>query len=294
MACLRTTINRYLKERRALGQLGNESASAARYVLTDLQEIAGPDLAIGRLGRTHIEKWLMAQQCAASTRYTRLSCVRAFTRWCVEHELIRTDPCAGLTGIRRPKSLPRAAPPTSVATVLEYCDERMTVVVLLGAQEGLRCAEIARLTTSDIDGDLLRVLGKGNKERWVPLSPETAAAINRYLAVSPAGPHTPLIRSYTRPGRPIGSHSLSDLVSDAMRAAGVKRKPYDGVSLHALRHTCANDMLDSGADLRDVQEMLGHEHLSTTSIYAKRTVALQRLRQAAAGRTYKGGVRGGP
>jgi site-specific recombinase XerD len=71
-----------------------------------------------------------------------------------------------------------------------------------------------------------------------------------------------------------------------MTAAGVKQRAWDGKSAHAYRHTAATDMLEHGADLRDVQSMLGHQHLATTAIYVNRQEAESRLRDAAAGRTY--------
>jgi hypothetical protein len=79
---------------------------------------------------------------------------------------------------------------------------------------------------------------------------------------------------------------VGGLVSDLLYEAGIKQRGWDGRSAHAYRHTTANDMFDNGADVRDVQEMLGHAHLSSTQIYLRRQRALGRLREAANGRNY--------
>lgn len=287
---LRTAVNRYLKDRHQLGELSILSVRQQRSILGLFAEHVGPEMAVGRLARKHVEHWLIDMHVGNSTLYTRLCTLRAFTKWCAEHGYVKTDACMGIRGPRRPKGLPRAVTTDDMTRLLSVLDARMTVCVLLGAQEGLRRAEITRLSTSDVDLDkmLLRVLGKGDKERWVPLSPETAKAIDDYLTEYPAGPYKPLIRSYTRPDRGVRPEQVGMLTSAAMMIVGIKRKPWDGKSTHALRHTCANDMLEHGADIRDVQEMLGHEHMATTTIYLRRAVAMGRLRDAAAGRSYVG------
>lgn len=288
LACIRETVNRYIAQRTGAGEFNRVTARDRRYVLHRFADQVGPNRPIGRLSPTDIEDWLTAQTCGANTKYSRLSMIRGFTRWCVDHHLIRTDPAAGIRGPKRPQGLPRSVGENLIVQILEACDERTAVCVLLGVQEGLRRAEIAALTTSDIDYDhrLILVHGKGNKERLVPLSDQTAAAIGRYLTAHPAGPYKPLIRSYHDGITGVVPKTVGAQIVAAMRAAGVKAKPWDGRSAHALRHSCAAHMLDHGADVRDVQEMLGHAHIATTGIYLRRAAATGRLRDAAAGRSY--------
>src|SRR5262249_53055246 len=159
----------------------------------------------------------------------------------------------------RTKTVPRNISPEKITELLQYCDERLATAVLLGVQEGLRRFEIVGLTTSDIDVDdrILRVLGKGRKWREVPLADETYEQSGPYLERLPAGPGRPLIRSYLHPERGITGIRLGGLIREAMAEAGVKEAAWDGKSTHALRHSCADHMMDNGADIRDVQEMLG-------------------------------------
>lgn len=112
---------------------------------------------------------------------------------------------------------------------------------------------------------------------------EVAKALDEYLAEYPAQ-FGPLIRAYRTDTR-LMPDSISGMVSEWMRAAGVKRRSRDGRSAHSFRHTAASDVLDKCPDLRVVQQMLGHAHLTTTTIYLRRA-SMGQLREAMAGRRY--------
>lgn len=114
---------------------------------------------------------------------------------------------------------------------------------------------------------------------------EVEQALAAYLAEYPASAG-PLVRSYRQPQRSLDPDTISGLVSRIMWAAGVKRARRDGVSAHALRHTAATDMLRQDAHLRDVQQALGHAHLSTTEVYMPYVV--RSLEDAMGGRWYGG------
>jgi integrase/recombinase XerC len=290
LAGVYSTAARYIAERRKLGLFNQKTARNNWYALSSFADVTGANLSIGRVTQRHVEKWLLTRSDRLAPRSVRveLSMVRTFCRWCVEHDLMRRDPTRGIESPRIARLQPRVMGHGSVNEVLLHADDRGRVIVLLAVQEGLRCAEIAHLTTDMVDHDarLAFVRGKGGHERYVPISDETRKAIDRYLTACPASPGTPLVRSYIHPARGLTPQTVSKLVSQLMREAGVKAQPRDGRSAHALRHTCASDMLDNGADLRDVQEMLGHQHLATTGIYLRRQVALTRLRDAASGRDY--------
>lgn len=290
LATIRSTVNRYVTERKQLGQFTRDSAQDTRYILHRLADHCGPDMAIGRLSRRQIETWMMGRTCGPNSLNSELGRVRSFTKWCVIQGLIRRDPAYGIEAPRRTKTVPRNISAEKITELLQHCDERLSTAILLGVQEGLRRSEIVGLTLSDIDVDdrILRVLGKGRKWREVPLSTETYAQIGRYLERFPAGPGRPLIRSYLHPERGITAIRLGHLVAKAMSESGVKEAAWDGKSAHALRHSCADHMLENGAELRDVQEMLGHEKLATTAIYARRKAVRERVRQAASGRSYGG------
>jgi integrase/recombinase XerD len=284
------TCMRYVVEQKRLGVFTAATAKNNFYTLTSFADAVGPDLEVRRLTPEHVERWRLGLAAKAPGTVRReFSSVRTFCRWAVAHELLRKDPTVGIAAPKMPRAQPRALEPVDVAKLLLALDARCRVAALLMVQEGLRVGGVASLTTDrvDLDHRLVLVREKGGHERYVPLSDETTAAIAAYLEESPAGPGSPLIRDERRPWRPISANWLGRLISRAMRDAGVKVRSRDGRSAHALRHTCANDMLDHGADLRDVQEMLGHANLSTTAnVYARRMVAANRLREAAAGRHY--------
>lgn len=285
------TALRYVAERRKLGELSRASARIYWYSLTMFADHVGEQFPVNRLQRRHVERWLLSMDVAPGTLRQRLSALRVFCRWCVEHDLLKRDPTVGVKGPRRRRLVPRAIEGTTIGKVMLEADERGQVAMLLMAQEGCRLAEVARMTIDNIDLDrrTVLVLGKGGHERILPLSDETAKAIDVYLTMYPAGPGMPLIRSYRHPSRGITPTRLGHLVTTWMRQAGVKQRAWDGKSAHAFRHSCACHMLDNGADPRDVQEYLGHQHLSTTSVYTVRAAAVGRLRTASEGRSYLNG-----
>jgi integrase/recombinase XerC len=127
---------------------------------------------------------------------------------------------------------------------------------------GLRVSELAGLDLAALDRDArtVRVVGKGGKERIVPYGAAAAGALDRYLGprAAAAGPVFTSAR-----GRRLGVRSVRTIVGRAARAAGVTRR----VTPHTLRHTFATHLLDAGADLRVIQELLGHSRLSTTQRY---------------------------
>lgn len=161
-------------------------------------------------------------------------------------------------------------------------------MVLLMLQEGLRRAEVAAIQTGDVDLARLEldVRGKGGGgavTRRLPISDETHRALDTYLAECPpvAGP---LIRSYRDPQAGVTAPTVGRIVADVMARAEVKQRPRDGRSAHALRHSCANDMLDGPADVHQVQAALGHRSLVATQIYLRGRV--EPLRVPMSGRRY--------
>lgn len=152
---------------------------------------------------------------------------------------------------------------------------------------GLRCVEVSRADVADFDpaACTLLVRGKAGHERVLPVPVDIAALVVGYLDEVgwQAGP---LVRPLSGQHRRVSEHTLSRRVADIMREALVKRRPHDGVSAHALRHTAASDVLDRCHDVRVVQQMLGHQSLATTQIYLRRA-SLDQLREAMEGRTYQ-------
>jgi integrase len=110
----------------------------------------------------------------------------------------------------------------------------------------------------------------------VPITDETVAAIEAYLGEYPHRSGL-LFRSYKYPGRGVSPTWVSMMIATYMKDAGLKRAPHDGVSAHAGRHTAAGELLDDGADLRDVQGFLGHDSIATTNIYTRRRADAARI-----------------
>jgi integrase/recombinase XerD len=212
-----------------------------------------------------------------------LAAVRSFHRFCVEEGLLVTDPSEEIGGPRVPQGIPKALSETEVEALLDAVPgdgprprrDRAILETLYAG--GLRISELVGLDLGDVDlyDGLVRVLGKGNKERVVPLGRTARQAVGDYLTT----------------GRPelAGRTSTAALFLNArggrltrqgawliVRAAGDRAGLSGRLFPHVLRHSCATHMLDRGADIRVVQELLGHASLSTTQVYTK--VSPERLR----------------
>ncbi len=217
-----------------------------------------------------------------------LVAVRSFHRFCVEEGLLVEDPSVELRGPRVPLGIPKALTEAEISALLgAVVGETPTVlrdraILELLYAAGLRISELVGLDRADLDleGGLVRVFGKGAKERVVPFGRPARAAIEDYLARG-----RPQLERTGASGRRAGDalylnarggrHTRQGcwLIDGAVaKRAGLS----DKMSPHVLRHSCATHLLDRGADLRVVQEVLGHASLSTTQIYTK--VSAERLR----------------
>lgn len=277
-------IDAYLAARLALGTYNPKSVSVVRPRLRTLDRSFGRR-PVERLTRSAVLRWLEGlERLAVNSRAAYLASAATFTKWLHTEGTIAHDPCRDIEKPRRPKTVPRAQPEEVIAAVLEACDDdRDRAIVLLMVGLGLRRKEVAGLRWEHYDeqmAQLLVVATKGGDERFLPV-PQAVVDALRPLRVRSTGP---VIRSKVD-GTHVQPAYVGRLVRDAMVRAGVKNAPYDGVSGHALRHTAASDVLDRCGDLRVVQRMLGHEHLTSTAIYLRRSSAEQ-LRDAMEGRRY--------
>lgn len=282
-------IERYVAARKRQGAKPG-TVSNLRWALDSFARHVGRrDLAL--LGPADIERWL--ERCAdysPASRRAMLSAVRGFLHWCERQKYVRQNAASHVKAPRQPRTLPRALAGGSATRVLAACpDARARLVITLMLQQGLRCVEVSRLELADIDRfhGTMRVRGKADHERVLPLMDETIASLTEYLGEHPctAGP---LIRSYTQ-RQSLTPGTISRLVTGWMLESGVKSAPRDGISAHCARHTAASDMLLNGAHLRDVQAALGHAHLSSTEKYIP--LVVNGLDVAMGGRTYHGARR---
>lgn len=285
---LAALAHQYLRTRVRKGEIGTVTARQQRPILFAFAATYG-DRPVSKLSKRHINKWLEARShLKASTRRNQLSIVRAFTAWLVEERHITVDPMRGVKSPRQPRTAPRAMPAGDVGRLLRTApDARGRAIVSLAVGCGLRCVEIARLHVEDWDrqNDIVRVVGKGGHERDLPVPDMVRRHLIAYLVEHPATVG-PMMRSFRDGHSPLKPQTISLLFNEWLREAGVKLSPYDGVSAHALRHTFASDVLERSADLRVVQEALGHRNLSTTSIYLRRA-GIPKLREAMEGREYQ-------
>lgn len=278
-------VHDYVMAGRRRGQFTVATAQSYRSILGRFAD-AVPDEP-RRIQRRHIVRWYDQLDCAASTTRHRLSVVQTFCRWMLDAGHIDRDPSRGIKPPKQPRHMPRNFDAAEVATAIAHLDGRPRdqLIIVLMVQLGLRCKEVAEMQVGDIDRHhgLVLVHGKGNAERVLPLTAEAVTALDAYLAVDPAASGV-LIRSAT--GRGLTPGYISDRVRKWLRDAGIKRHAWDGKSAHAFRHTCATDVLRSGADVRQVQIMLGHGSLQTTQRYLGWDV--DGLRSAMEGRRYEG------
>ncbi|MDV2475882.1 tyrosine recombinase XerC [Rhodococcus zopfii] len=277
---------------------GGRSANTVRAYTTDIRsllehlESMHPGARIADLTLDVLRAWLAAQVTAGAARTTlarRTSTARTFTAWLVRTSRLDHDPAARLVAPRAHRVLPAVLRTDQARELMEAAESgaaeqdpvaiRDRLIVELLYATGIRVGELCGLDIDDVDADrrVLRVLGKGNKERVVPYGVPAAAAIEEWLLrgrpalVRPTS--GPALLVGKRGGR-IDQRQVRTVVHDAVTA--VPGAP--DLAPHGLRHSAATHLLEGGADLRVVQEVLGHASLATTQLYTHVSVA--RLRAA--------------
>lgn len=224
---------------------------------------------------------------ARSTLARRAATARSFTAWALREELISADPALRLKAPKRNKTLPGVLRPAQLETLFTALQEaaaegdpvalRDRAVVELLYATGVRVGELAALDVDDLDPDRrsLQVIGKGNKERTVPYGLPAALALDDWLrrgrpALATSDSRAALFLG--RRGRRVDQRQVRAVTARLFEALG----DTSASGPHALRHSAATHLLDGGADLRAVQEILGHSSLATTQLYTH--VSVDRLR----------------
>lgn len=215
---------------------------------------------------------LSEQRYARRSIARKTSVVRSMLRWALLHDLIERDPATDLSAPKLDKPLPKVLKARDVARLCELppsddpigVRDRAVLELLYGS--GLRVSELSGLDIDELDlrAAAVTVMGKGRKERRLPLSPPSVQGLRTYLREARPQLATetspPAVFLNTRGGR-MSPRSVRAMLERYMEADGAPVGP------HALRHSFATHLLDGGADLRVVQELLGHEDLATTQIY---------------------------
>lgn len=281
---------------RHLADVRRLSPATVRAYRADLADLAAhvSVTAIEHIDVEHLREWLWQASKRGDARSTiarRTAAVRGFFTWAVDAALVPTDPSARLVAPKRGRTLPKVATADGLSAALDGLEaaaadgdpvalrDHALVELLYGA--GIRVSELCGLDLDDIDPvrRTARVLGKGAKERVVPFGLPAGRALDAYLVrgrpalAERAGAASTAAVFLGARGRRIGSRSAYDVVARTIGpVVGGAAGP------HALRHSAATHLLDGGADLRTVQEMLGHASLGTTQIYTH--VSSERLTAA--------------
>lgn len=268
------------------------SPATVRAYRSDLADLAGSvgDRALADVDLEALREWLWnatRRGDARSTLARRTAAVRGFFAWAVEVGVLDHDPAARLVSPKRGRTLPRVAQAGTMDEVLTDATERAdggdpvavrdaAVLELLYAA-ALRVSELCGIDLDDLDRSArtVRVLGKGAKERVVPYGSPAADALDAYLVharpvLATRALASPALFLGARGAR-LGSRAVYDVVRRTLGPA----LGSDAIGPHALRHSAATHLLDGGADLRSVQELLGHASLGTTQIYTH--VSTERL-----------------
>lgn len=222
-------------------------------------------------------------QYSRTTINRRLSALRAFFRWLVDQGIVATDPASALQGPRQGRKLPRVISASDMVRILSvhagttsdgrvrqrtYTDMRDQALLELLYACGARISEASGLLTSNMDFERkqVKVFGKGSKERIIPLHDMAVSSLRAYALYA-----RPKLLGFSDESFFFVSDRGGRYSTDAIRRMFKRTLAEAGVdptfSPHDMRHTFATDLLNGGADLRSVQEMLGHASLSTTQIY---------------------------
>ena len=214
------------------------------------------------------------RRLSSESVYLEIAALRAFYRFAENEKLLPMNVAENLSLPRRWKRLPKALSDAEIQNLLEpqqpetpqtLCDQ---AILELAYASGLRLSELKnlRLEQLHLDAGFINVIGKGNKERVVPVGRTATAALNRFIeSARPklVTPRSPANVFLTKRGTPFASVTLWLRIKNRVRRAGVSRN----ITPHMLRHSFATHLLEHGADLRVIQELLGHASISTTEIY---------------------------
>ena len=236
------------------------------------------------IGRSEIRGFLgflVEAGYASSSIGRNLAALRSFFRFLCRQGVLDSNPAVGISAPKGEKKLPRFLTIREMETVLEtpHADDVLTLrnyaIVELFYSTGIRLSELVGLRVSSVDlsGKSLKVRGKGKKERMLPVGHKAALSLRRYLKERTKGidASEPLFVSVR--GDALSARQVQRIVGKVLSAVALRK----GFTPHAIRHTFATHLLEKGADILSVKELLGHSSLSSTQIYTHLTV--ERLKE---------------
>ncbi|MEN9698095.1 MAG: hypothetical protein RL448_50 [Actinomycetota bacterium] len=283
-----TTYENYLINSRAL------SENTIRAYLGDLQSLISHLENLGltsieNLDLAHLRSWLAAQNGARTSLSRRATSIKVFTKWAAKAKIISSDVGVNLATPKAHRILPNVLDAASANLALKSLETRaaeesdaesirdLAIVEILYAS-GARVSELCGLDLTDVDYErqTIRVFGKGAKERVIPIGNPAISALNNWLQI-----RNEFLKSNSenaiflgKKGNRINQRQVRTIVYKTLEAL----EGFERMGPHALRHSAATHLLEGGADLRTVQEILGHASLATTQIYTH--VSAERLHRA--------------
>jgi len=198
----------------------------------------------------------------AKTISKKLSAIRGFVEYLNDNginSVLKSD-----DSVKVAKTLPKPISHQHILEALEYADTQEKLIIIMLYTLGVRVSELSSLELNDITDEWVRILGKGNKQRDLPLINSTKKILDEYLGVF-------VLKKFLfeKKGEKLSENSLRYIVTKVFRKVGIKVTP------HQLRHSYATSLLNSGAPIVDVSELLGHSSMATTQIYTKLGSALK-------------------
>lgn len=258
----------------------NSYSSDVREFASWLASEPGPGITLEKTAGENIRQYISSridqdggQVITGRTQARILSSLRSFFGWLQTEGIITENPCDGIDAPKIGRYLPAVLSVDEVNDIMNSVDQskwggvrdRAILELLYGC--GLRVSEVSDVRISNVylQEKFVRIVGKGNKERVVPMGDPAAEAVTAYLAVrpEPADSDSEDILFLNRSGRQLSRISVFNMVKKQAMLAGITKE----ISPHTFRHSFATHLIEGGADLRVVQEMLGHESILTTEIY---------------------------
>lgn len=236
---------------------------------------------INAVRRTELNTYILKlhdENFTAATVVRKIASLRGYFKWLCANDIIKTDPALTLEQPKLPKRLPKVMTVQEIEQILnQKLNELHALIVELLYGCGLRVSELANINMNDIDvkSKYLQCLGKGSKERIVPLGKKAVAALKKYLPVRDFNVKKNNVATTKLLVNENGRILTRQDIYEFIHAQG--EKIHKHISPHTLRHSFATHLLENGADLRIVQELLGHSDVSTTQLYTH--VSKKRLKE---------------
>jgi len=270
-------IDKYLEYLKIIKKYSAKTIEAYKEDLIEYNEFLGNNFTnITNINKELVNKYLKylyERKLNKNTICRKLSSIRGLYNYLILEEIITDNYFNNVSNPKKEEYLPKFLKESDLNKIFEVCidntpiNQRDTVIIELLYATGLRVSELVNIKLKDIDTKekTIKVLGKGSKERIVIYNNHTSTALKKYLdsGYNEFNKKNSDYLILNKFGNKLSERYIRDIINKLVRKAGLNIK----ISPHTLRHTFATDMLEEGADLVTVKELLGHESLNTTSIY---------------------------